>query len=115
MEVRMKLPNGDGAIVEMEKLRDYCLSAEHPRGRHKARVFLSALGMTAAASEELRSALLVAAKEEDAIRGVSDLYGTRYVIDFQIKWKERSAWVRSSWILRSDETTPRFVTCYVLR
>lgn len=35
----MKLPNGEGAIVELAKLRDYCLSQSHPRGRHKARVF----------------------------------------------------------------------------
>jgi len=32
--------------VETRKLRDYCLSPEHPRGRHKARVFASALGLT---------------------------------------------------------------------
>jgi hypothetical protein len=39
----MMLPDGANAIVEISKLRDYRLDPHHPRGRHKARVFLSAL------------------------------------------------------------------------
>ncbi len=57
----MKLPNGSSAVVDVEKLRDYCLSAQHPEGRHKARVFLSALGMTSADADRLREILLSAA------------------------------------------------------
>jgi hypothetical protein len=41
----MSLPNGERAIVDERKLREYCLSAVHPRGRHKARVFASVLGI----------------------------------------------------------------------
>ena len=41
----MKLPNADRAVVEMQKLVDYCLDPEHPRGKHKARVFLSSCGL----------------------------------------------------------------------
>jgi len=40
----MKLPNPERAIVDLKKLRDYCLSSEHPRGRHKARMFAAILG-----------------------------------------------------------------------
>ena len=40
----MRLPNGDRAVVDVRKVRDYCLSAEHPRGQHKARVFKRAWG-----------------------------------------------------------------------
>jgi len=79
----MKLPNAEAANVEIEKLRDYCLSPDHPRGRNKARVFHSLLGMTAARAEELRAALIDAALKEDATLGASDLYGTRYIIDFE--------------------------------
>jgi hypothetical protein len=49
----MRLPNAERAFVDTEKLRDYCLSQTHPRGRHKARVFAEALGMTAVNPEEL--------------------------------------------------------------
>jgi len=110
----MKLPNGDASIVEMEKLRAYCLSPEHPRGRHKARVFYSLLGMTAAHAEELRAALIDAAIKENATPGTSDGYGVRYIIDFELRHEERTANIRSCWIVLSGEIAPRFVTCYIL-
>ncbi|MGB6745889.1 MAG: DUF6883 domain-containing protein [Terracidiphilus sp.] len=110
----MKLPNGEASIVEIEKIRDYCLSPVHPRGRHKARVFESLLGMTAAHSEELRAALLDAALKEDATPGASDQYGARYIIDFELRRDELTANIRSCWIVRSGEIAPRFVTCYIL-
>jgi hypothetical protein len=50
----MKLPNGDRAIVDLEKLRAYCLNPQHPRGRHKARVFASFGIREADAKERLR-------------------------------------------------------------
>jgi hypothetical protein len=40
----MNLPGGGDAIVDIAKLRDYCLDSRHPRGRHKARVFAATLG-----------------------------------------------------------------------
>lgn len=79
----MKLPNGESAIVDVAKLRDYCLSPTHPRGRHKARVFASVLGIIAAKAEQLRDALLKAAIGNEAIPGPSDEYGFRYIIDFE--------------------------------
>ncbi|MGB1110932.1 MAG: DUF6883 domain-containing protein [Gammaproteobacteria bacterium] len=36
----MKVPNADKVIVDIRKLTDYGLNYAHPRGRHKARVFL---------------------------------------------------------------------------
>jgi hypothetical protein len=110
----MKVPNGDSAIVDIAKLREYCLSSSHPRGRHKARVFFSVLTMTDAHAEELRIALLQAVRTEDAIFGTSDIYGTRYIIDFEMMRKNQAAMIRSSWIIRSNEIVPRFVTCFVM-
>ncbi len=80
----VKLPNAEDAVVEMRKLRDYCLSPEHPRGKHKARVFASALGLTAEDSEELRQALLSAAVSEEAVAAEKDEYGQRYMLDFEM-------------------------------
>jgi hypothetical protein len=110
----MKLPNAGAAIVEIEKLRDYCLSSGHPRGRHKARVFHSLLGMTAAHAEELRAVLIDAALKEEASLGASDQYGTRYIIDFELRRGGRAAGIRSCWIVLMNEDAPRFVTCYIL-
>jgi hypothetical protein len=37
------LPNGHRAFVDVAKLRDYYLNPSHEDGKHKARVFASAL------------------------------------------------------------------------
>ncbi|MGO9453290.1 MAG: DUF6883 domain-containing protein [Candidatus Binataceae bacterium] len=39
--------------MDVAKLRDYCLNPHHPRGRDKARVFASALRLTASHTEAL--------------------------------------------------------------
>jgi hypothetical protein len=41
-------------VVDIAKLRDYCLSEAHPRGRHKARSFRARLGLTGADADWLR-------------------------------------------------------------
>jgi hypothetical protein len=110
----MKLPNPERAVVDVEKLRDYCLSREHPRGRHKARVFAAALGLIASDAEELRDAPLIAARTHDAIPTERDEYGQRYVVDFIMTRQGRQARVRSSWIVRRGEDFPRLTSCYVL-
>ncbi len=108
------LPNPENAVVEMRKLRGYCLSPEHPRGKHKARVFASALGLTAQDSEEIRQTLLSAALSEEAMPAEEDEYGKRYVLDFEMSTEVGSARVRSGWIVRSGENFPRFTSCWVL-
>jgi len=110
----MKLPNGGDAIVDLVKLRDYCLSPSHVRGRHKARIFASALGLTQADAEFFRERLLNAAKTEDAVESDSDYYGQRYIVDFTLVRGERQARVRSAWIVLRGERLPRLTSCYVL-
>ena len=110
----MRMPNPGSAVVDVEKLRDYCLNPSHPRGRHKARVFLATLGLTADHAEELRDSLLAAAWAEDAIPAEWDDYGQRYVVDFTMSGPTGQALVRSSWIVRRGENFPRFTSCYVL-
>ena len=109
----MKLPNGASAIVDITKIRDYCLNPDHPRGKHKARVFQSVLGISAIHAEELRQALATAARDKDATIGSSDSYGTRYIIDFELTRGDRTGPIRSCWIVRSGESESRFVTCFV--
>lgn len=110
----MRLPNPERAVVEIEKLRDYCLSLEHPRGRHKARVFAAVLGLTSKNAEDLRDVLLAAARNHDAASTTKDDYGQRYVIDFEMSSPAGRAMIRSSWIVRSDEDFARLTSCYIL-
>jgi hypothetical protein len=76
----VKLPNAENAVVDIAKLRDYCLSTDHPREKHKARVFAAVLGLTAEHAEELQAALLDAAITEDATATDRDEFGQRYVL-----------------------------------
>lgn len=110
----MKIPNANRAVVDPVKLVEYCLSAEHPRGRHKARVFEAALGFTSARARELRELLLVAVQGDEAILGERDQYGQRYAVDFAVSGYTGQATVRSLWIVRAGEDFPRFTSCYVL-
>jgi hypothetical protein len=95
-------------------LRDYCLNPEHDDGKHKARLFLSSLGMTANDAEELRQILLKVVKIGEVRQGRQDEYGQRYTLDFPIKWQNRSATLRSGWIVEHGSTAPRLTTCYPL-
>lgn len=110
----MKLPGGVDAIVEMSKLRDYCLDPHHPRGRHKARVFLSALGLGQSDAELLQAALLRAARDGDAVPDEADQYGTRYTVDYLMIHGDREATVRSAWIILRGESAPRLTSCFVI-
>jgi hypothetical protein len=109
----MKLPNGEDALVDLQKLRGYCLNPEHPRGRNKARVF-AAVGIRQQDAEEVRGALLAAAIDAEARQGESELYGRRYVVDFDLVRELRTVRIRSTWIVREGEDLPRLTSCYVL-
>jgi len=110
----MVIPHAERAEVPIYKLRDYCLNPLHDEGKHKARVFASALGMTAADAEPLRYFLLQAVRTQDAQLGYEDAYGKRYVVDLQVEWHGRRARVRSAWILEHGSDVPRLTSCYVL-
>lgn len=109
----MRLPRGSSAIVDTDKLTGYCLNPEHPRGKHKARVFASALGLTAAHAEMLRSALLEAAASVDVQPTITDQFGERYVLEFQMRGPTGAAVVVSTWIVLRGEQRPRLTTCFV--
>jgi hypothetical protein len=106
----------DNIVVEISKLRDYCLSDSHPRGRHKARVFRSRLGLTADDAEVLRRTLLKAAhdREDELQRTDADEFGRRFVLDFPRTTAAGSATIRSAWILLAGQDVLRLTSCYVL-
>ena len=109
----MRLPNGERAIVELRKLRDYCLNPDSPRGRHKARVFAAALGLSAKDAPRMQKKLREIARTGTAKRGEADLYGRRYTIEFEMETEIGKATIGSGWIILRGKTAPRLTTCYV--
>ncbi|MGB7710916.1 MAG: DUF6883 domain-containing protein [Microcoleus sp.] len=110
----MLIPNAKNAVVDIRKLRDYCLNLEHDDGKHKARLFSSILGMTADDAEELRQILLEVVKTHEARLGRQDEFGQRYTLDFTIEWQNRNATLRSGWIIERGSEIPKLTTCYPL-
>ena len=111
----MKLPNARRAIVDVRKLRDYCLDPRSPKGRTKARVFAATLGLTRRDAESLRQMLLKAAISEECRPGEADDYGQRYTLDLFVATDRGRRLVRSGWIVRSGEDFPRLTSCYVVK
>ena len=109
----MPIPNAERAVVDIRKLRDYCLNPLHDEGKHKARLF-AAVGIAATDAEELRDILLSAIKTHEAQFGRRDAYGQRYIVDFLLEWRGRQTLVRSGWIIEHGMDTPRLTTCYPL-
>jgi hypothetical protein len=109
----MKLPNAEHAFVDITKLRDYSLDVVHKEGKHKARVFAAALGLTRNDADWLREQLLSAARRCDCRLGRRTDHGQRYVLDFTLKHGDKSSLVRSVWYVRPAEDFPRLITCFV--
>src|SRR3954462_14002969 len=102
------------AVFDMRKVADYCLDPSHPRGRHKARVFREALNLERGDAAWLRDALLAAAGSADASLIRQDAWGAHWRLDATIERHDKGAMVRSIWIVRTGESRPTFITCWVL-
>ncbi|MFN6393732.1 MAG: DUF6883 domain-containing protein [Aphanizomenon sp.] len=108
------LPNADKAVVDIRKLRDYSLNRDHSTGKDKARLFSSILGMNAENAEELRQIILEQVKIQEVSLNRYDEHGQRYTLDFTLEWQNRSATIRTGWIIKSGSDIPRLTSCYPL-
>ena len=92
----MLLPNIENATIDRRKLADYVLNAGHPEGRHKARVFLAALGITSADAEWLANAMLAGLRKSDAVLQSDTNWDPIYRVDMDIARGQRCAKVRTA-------------------
>jgi uncharacterized protein DUF6883 len=76
-------------------------------------VFRAALGVTIDDAQWLRAEVLRIAREGDAIIGESSQFGQKYIIDVTLTRNERTAIVRTVWIIENGKDFPRLMTCYV--
>ena len=98
----------------LRKIENYCLSPTHPRGRHKARVFREVFGLEQDDAQWLRQALLEGLPRSEAVEFAHDDFGVRFRVDVGLARQSKHGVVRTIWIIRSGETVPRFVTCWVV-
>jgi hypothetical protein len=108
------LPNAKNAIIELAKLRDYCLNTDHPRGRHKARVFRDAFGLSVDDAGWLQQKLLEGIQKQPAEKFEVNNYGSLWRVDLPLTRQDKSVVVRTGWIIKTGEQFPRLITCWVL-
>lgn len=108
----MKLPRAERAEIDQRKLSAYVLDPEHPEGRHKARVFLSALGLTAFDAQWLAAEILARLPFAEAVPLTDTRWGRTFRVDLDIRRGSRCAKVRTGWICTSEVT--RLLTCFVI-
>ncbi len=111
----MKLPNCENAVISEMKITGYLLSTKHRDGRSKAE-FFTQLGFSSDSWEELATALLRHAADNEVANVEDSPFGTRCIIEgILFAPGEGSAIIRSVWFIEKGEQIPKFVTAYPLR
>jgi hypothetical protein len=109
------LPRADRAVVPREKLEGYLLNLGHEVGRHKARVFGTALGIHRGDWEFLRDGIVkgVSAAPVSTVRETP--WGRLYEVVVSIEGlNDQTRRVMTVWLVASVGDPPRFVTGYVV-
>src|SRR5215831_11992966 len=106
-----KLPNGERARIPMERLTDYCLNPDHPRGKDKARVFAALLGSTRDSANELAILGRQAAMEGDITKEATTVFGRYYRVDWAIP-TQGNAVLRTIWEI-APEGVPRLISAFM--
>lgn len=114
MNHELFLPLAENAEIPEDKLREYALDPDHPRGRHKARVFLSMLGIDRADWTYLRDQILERLTESPvtAVRPKAP-YGLEYEVRLMIEGLNGETHpVITGWLV-AEGRAPRLLTAYV--
>ena len=108
------IPHAESAIIDSRKLTEYALNPNHEVGKHKAKVFESALGYNQSNADELILKIKQGLKENPAQLGKKDQYGQRYTVNIPIQGPNgKTAIVTTGWILESGSKTPKLTTALV--
>ena len=108
----MKLPDGELAIVSKEKIVGYCPNLNHSSGKHKARVFASALGITTKNSNELISLIRQAAIEGEVIQRDKTEFGYLYKVDWLVP-DHPLVTLRTLWEVNAERPSPRLISAFI--
>jgi hypothetical protein len=109
----VRLPRAREATIPTSKLTGYALSTTHDRGRHKARVFASALGITSSDWRYLHDQILAALADGEVRSTRITSFGIAYEVIVMIDGLNgRTVPVVTTWMLASD-AAPRLTSTWV--
>ncbi len=108
-----KLPGHTEPIIPEDKLR-YCLDPLHEKGRDKARVFRSALGIGLEEMAQLERMLREGVSEHAALRRGTFRDGTeRWMVEWVVTGRLGPLRFISAWSVDGSSGRPRLVSCYL--
>lgn len=110
----MKLPNGDRPEISMQKILEYCLNINHDKGKDKARVFESRLGITIQNADRLVELIQVAAVEGEVVQESNTRFGKEYKVDWEIP-NTGGAELRTIWEVSIESGYPRLISAFLKR
>ena len=101
--------------MPLDKLENYVLNNDHPRGMHKARVFRDKLGIERrhgrVLAELIQRSLSRAPAEQSKTNAYGEFWTTQHEI---IGLNGQSAIVTVVWIFKSDASQiPVLISCYI--
>ncbi len=108
----MKLPNGAQAQISMDKLIGYCLNPNHPTGKHKARVFASALAITTENADDLLALIQIAAVEGEVVQQSTTEFGELFKVDWIIP-DTANIKLRTIWEVTPNQPHPRLISAFI--
>ena len=113
MDQPVRLPKAREARIPTDKLIGYALDLTHERGRHKARVFASALGITSADWRYLHDQILEALPEGEVRATRITPFGVGYEVVVMIDGLNGATHpVITTWIVEGDRP-PRLTSSWV--
>ena len=108
----MKLPNGEHAIIDERKVREYLLSPSHPVGRFKLK-FFAGIGFGPDSWRRFIVALAELAEKGEARIAEEGEFGRKYSVSGGLVGpRGRTVSVVSIWICEPGSDKPRLVTVY---
>jgi hypothetical protein len=108
----MKLPNGENALVEREKIIGYLLNLSHRYGVSKAQFFMK-FGFRVEAWEILADALREHGQRHEVRRTSQTPFGPRYEVEGALSTPDgKNPLVRTVWQLDEGQIAPRLITAY---
>lgn len=105
------LPNYERAEVPRSKIEGYALNPANDEGKHKARVFESALGFDQSNWEQFKQRILDGLPYHEARPGQTSPWGDSYVVDLPIEGPNgNTIEVRTVWLVRAGTDFPSLIT-----
>ncbi|MEA4831941.1 MAG: minor capsid protein [Oscillospiraceae bacterium] len=105
------LPNAGAASTPSEKIQDYLLNSNHPRGKDKAHVINKVLGYHYQNWNEFSDKLFREVQKSPATKGITTRYGTKYTVPvIMYGKKDRYLHLNTVWQIDSESDIPRLIT-----